>query len=325
MRATHAFIAPTLVLLLAAAPLARAADPTACAPADDSAQSSAVSGALVLDEHLLTDGSKDRDYDGGGELTFSGSRGGIPGRALDAVLGSLDRAVCVGSGLGRSDSPPTHAFAAGLLIFTPQNLRARSIVSGDRPYASLFFISEGRRYTRPDDHVAYDSSLTVGLLGLTAAEDVQSTLHRMSSSDRPSGWSHQIAAGGEPTARYSLARQAHLAEFGAGALRGDSKWTLAGTVGTVTEASIAIGSRFGLIESPFWSFAPEENMYVPETQPVAPPLPRSAPAELFGFAGARFKVRGYDAFLEGQFRHSDLRYNASDLNTVIGEAWAGAE
>lgn len=78
-------------------------------------------------------------------------------------------------------------------------------------------------------------------------------------------------------------------------------------------------------ESPFWAFAPEENMYVQETQPVPPPLGRDAPAEIFAFAGARAKLRAYDAYLQGQFRQSDLTYGEGSLNQVLGEAWAGVE
>jgi hypothetical protein len=33
----------------------------------------------------------------------------------------------------------------------------------------------------------------------------------------------------------------------------------------------------------------------------------------------------YNAFLQGQFRHSDLRYGEGDVNPMLGEAWAGIE
>jgi hypothetical protein len=36
-------------------------------------------------------------------------------------------------------------------------------------------------------------------------------------------------------------------------------------------------------------------------------------------------VRAYNAFLQGQFRHSDLSYGEGDLNQLLGEAWAGVE
>ena len=96
-------------------------------------------------------------------------------------------------------------------------------------------------------------------------------------------------------------------------------------VGTVTEASLAFIRGGGRIESPWWAFTPEQTMYVQETQPIPPPLGINTPPEVFVFAGARAKLRAYNAFLQGQFRHSDLRYGEGDLNPVLGEAWAGFE
>ena len=286
---------------------------------------SAVGAGLVLDEHLLTNGSRDRDYSGGGELTLSGQRAGVLGRLLDGALGFVDLKTCPGGRFAESGWTSAHAFAAGLVVFTPRDLTARARVAGDRPYASEFFLSAGRRYTSPETDVVYDSTLTVGMLGLNAAASVQRALHNLTGSIKPEGWSHQISAGGEPTARYSAARQAWLADYGSGAWHGDSKWTAAGSLGTVTEASVALDARWGRPESPWWAFAPEENMYVQETQPTPPLLGLDAPAEIFVFAGARAKARAYNAFLEGQFRHSDLTYRAGDLNAVLGEAWAGLE
>jgi hypothetical protein len=284
-----------------------------------------VGAGVVFDEHLLTDARRDEDYNGGGEITFSGRSGGPIGRALDRALGAVDEELCPA---GRFKGPgweSAYAFAAGLLIFTPRDLSASQVTPGDRPYASLFFVSAGRRYVSSDADVAYNSSLTVGMLGLGAARSVQDALHHLSGSVQPEGWDHQISAGGEPTARYSGARQELFGDYGDGPWHADAKWTLAGSAGTVTEASLALGARWGRIESPWWGFTPEENMYVQETQPLLPPLAVGAPIEVFAFAGARAKVRAYNAFLEGQFRHSDLAYHWGDVNQLLGEAWAGVE
>jgi hypothetical protein len=35
-------------------------------------------------------------------------------------------------------------------------------------------------------------------------------------------------------------------------------------------------------------------------------------------------VRGYNAFLEGQFRHSDVVYSAHELQPVLVDLWIGA-
>jgi hypothetical protein len=344
-RIKHGGMRPSTLLcvlaLLACCPHVRAAEVSratgagrgagACDAAAEAAQQpyaaepSGVGAGVVLDEHLLTDASRDQDYNGGGEVTLSGRSSGLLGRMLDRALGVADHETCGLTGWGGLAGQSSHAFAAGLLVFTPRDLGARDVVRGDRPYASLFFLSAGRRYAAAGSPVAYDTSLTIGVLGLPAAGAVQRALHYLTGSVQPKGWSHQISAGGEPTVRYSLARQALLREFGQGQWRGDSKWTGAVSVGTVTEASVALNARWGRIESPWWAFTPEQDMYVQETQPVPPPLAPGERPELFAFAGMRLKVRAYDAFLQGQFRHSDLSYGEGDLNPVLGEAWAGVE
>ncbi len=81
--------------------------------------------------------------------------------------------------------------------------------------------SAGRRYTSPDDDVAYDSSLTVGVLGLSAARSVQHALHRLTHSIEAQGWAHQVSAGGEPTVgRASSCSGAPAAERGTGIANG---------------------------------------------------------------------------------------------------------
>jgi hypothetical protein len=284
-----------------------------------------VGAGIVLDEHLLTNGSRDQDYNGGGELTFSGEREGPIGRALDRALGFVDKTICPRDRFAAPGWQTGHALAVGLLIFTPGDLAAHEVVYGDRPYASLFFLSAGRRYVSTDADVAYNSSLTFGMMGLPAARSVQHALHSLTGSVQPQGWSHQISAGGEPTLRYSTARQALLSEYGQGPWHGDSKWTVAGSIGAVTEASLAFNARWGRIESPWWAFTPEQTMYVQETQPIPPPLGLDAGPEVFVFAGARAKLRVYNAFLQGQFRHSDLTYGEGDVNKTLAEVWAGVE
>lgn len=181
-------------------------DSDACAPAEQANQQDAepagIGAGLVLDEHVLTDGSRDQDYNGGGEVTQSGRSPGFIGRGLDRALGFVDQGSCRLGRLTGLAGSSAHAFAAGILVFTPRNLAARNVVRGDRPYASLFFVSAGRRYASADSPVAYDTSLTVGVLGLAAADDVQRVLHDVTGSVRPRGWSHQISDGGEPTVRY---------------------------------------------------------------------------------------------------------------------------
>jgi hypothetical protein len=283
-----------------------------------------VGASIIFDEHLLTDPKRDRDYNGGGEVTFSGDTALHRGRWLDELLNFFDRQLGIGRSCATHEGLPAHALAAGLLVFTPSDLQAHQVVLGDRPYASLFFVSVGRRYISSNPNVAYNSSLTIGMLGLAAAESVQHALHGLTGSTQPQGWSHQISAGGEPTARYSLARQALITEYQQPGWGFDSKWTIAASLGTVTESSVALGMRWGRISSPWWAFTPEQNTYVQETRPGPPPLMGHS-NEFFLLFGARFKLRAYNAFLQGQFRDSDLRYSWDGVNHALGEAWAGFE
>lgn len=318
-------LAGLTVLALVASSASRAAD------SGDGATSSAsgkeaedIAFGLTLDEHLFVNPHADENYNGGGELTFSGARAAT-WLSVDPELGLIDRALGL-QGTDAHGGEPTHALDGGLLIFTPEDLGATQPVRGDRPYASLFFVSNGRRYAAPGSSVAYDSTLMVGALGLEAAKGVQSALHRLTDSIQPQGWSHQISAGGEPTARYSLARQELLGEYhGSGWDSFDWKWTTEGSIGTVTEASIALNLRFGHIASPWWAVTPEQTMYTLEPQPALPRLADSFSPELFFIGGVRFKLRAYNAFLEGQFRHSDLRYAPSQVSIPVGEAWIGSE
>jgi hypothetical protein len=279
--------------------------------------------SVVLDEHLLTSSGRDSDYNGGGEITFSGSKAIRWGRWLDGLLGFIDQGLGIGESESGSLRQPSHALAAGLLIFTPRDLQSHEVVVGDRPYASLFFLSSGRQYAVSDSNVAYNSSLTIGFLGLAAAESVQRALHDITGSTQPEGWSHQISSGGEPTARFNVARQSLIGEYRGAKWDVDGKWTVAGSIGTVTEATVGANFRWGHIRSPWWAVAPEQSTYVQETLPAPPRL--SGDSEFFLLIGTRFKLRAYNAFLEGQFRESDLRYSSASLNRSLGEAWTGFE
>ena len=104
MRATAALC---VITILACSPTAHAqerssaasggTDGNACAPAqqatDRPAEPAGIGAGLVLDEHVLTDASRDQDYNGGGEVTRSGRTPGIVGRSLDQALGFIDMYV----------------------------------------------------------------------------------------------------------------------------------------------------------------------------------------------------------------------------------------
>lgn len=268
---------------------------------------------VQIDNDLFAGDNQDRDYTGGLSITISGERARDGFLSLDPLLGRLDRLVFNGE-----ETNVHNARQIGLLAFTPKNTLVRDVQPNDRPYASLLFLSNGRVTVDADDRGAWTSSLTVGVLGLSLTSSVHGAVHELVGSEKPLGYDHQISAGGEPTARYTLARQQLWIADPSGQV--DVKTTVQGSVGFLTETSASISVRAGRFNSPWWSFAPELTDYM--SAPVPSESYRGG-RELYVFAGARVKARAYNAFLQGQFRDSEVRYTSDEVQPLLAEAWIG--
>ena len=127
----------------------------------------------------------------------------------------------------------------------------------------------------------------------------------------PRGYQNQISEGGELTARYltggSTLRSQRLA-FGDKFVETKTTWET--SVGYLTEASYAVSTRFGAINSPWWTFAPERVDYLAQPTPLAAGS-ADGRGEFYVWAGAKVRLRAYNAFLQGQFRDS--------VHTLSGE------
>jgi hypothetical protein len=274
--------------------------------------------AIHLDNDLFAGGGNDSDYSWGATLTWSSPD---PAQVVSAVDGAR-------RGLA-SLLPAREAFAisrasqVGVIAMTPDDLKARVVVSDDRPYASLAFLTSSElRVAETGDRSRF-TSFTVGILGTGLAESLQKAVHHVQGGVVPNGWNHQVSDGGELTARFVLAEQWLLGdgETASGAVR-QTKLTVGGSAGYLTEGSAAISMRWGRIRTPWWSFNPELGDYSPA--PVAPASGYGLAApETYAFAGARVKLRAYNALLQGQFRSSDLRIASDDLARLQAEVWAG--
>jgi hypothetical protein len=271
---------------------------------------------VQIDNDLFAGGEKDRDYTGGMSITISGERARDGLLSLDPLLRRLDNLSVDAS--SHEDTNVHYARQIGLMAFTPSNTLVTEVQPDDRPYASLLFLSNGRVRVDADDRGAWTSSVTVGVLGLSVSENLHSAVHELVGSERPLGYDHQISAGGEPTARYTLARQKLWIADPSGLV--DVKTTVQGSVGFLTETSASISLRAGRFNSPWWGFAPELTDY------MAGPVPSESyrgGREMYVFVGARVKARAYNAFLQGQFRHSDVSYSADEIEPLLAEAWIG--
>jgi hypothetical protein len=278
--------------------------------------------AFYFDNDALTPAERDEDYTGGMALTLSGRRAQESLVSVDTPLAWLDKMVL---GTRLDDTHQLHSLQVGAIAFTPGDIQLDAVTPGDRPYASLLYVANGRSYVRGADSTVYHSSFSVGVLGTRAVPEFQDQFHGAIGAQKPKGWDHQISDGGEPTFRYTVTRQDLQRAANTGAsTRYEIKSAVAGSVGYLTEASTALSIRWGRINTPWWSGPPDRVEYIAEPAPATGgSVMRSDIKELYVWAGIKAHVRAYNAFLQGQFRHSDLEYDYSDTRPLIAEAWAG--
>jgi hypothetical protein len=269
---------------------------------------------FAIDNDLMLPGSRDRDYSYGLNLTYAGRTAENMAPALRHSLDWLD--LQLGFETGGESSLSTRKVEFGLFGFTPEDITISEPIPGDRPYASLVYVSSTReRYDR-DAETSWQSTLTLGVLGLDFVGEVQNFVHDKTSGDRARGWDNQISAGGEPTARYSLSRQTLLYDNAAGF---ELKSTVQGSVGYLTEAAWSLSLRKGKLQTPWVSFNPELTSYGEK----AVSTNGGNVDEHYLWAGIAFKARAYNVFLQGQFRDSALTYDSDEINHGIVEAWVG--
>ena len=275
--------------------------------------------SLQMDNDLLTPKNHDRDYTGGIALSFAGKRVQQWPVSLDSTLKKFNRWLAVTD----VDSRPTlHSMQVGIAAFAPQDLKRDDVNVDDRPYASLVYLTNSRQSLEDSGRTAIQSTLTVGVLGTHISKVLQKEIHKLSKSDSPQGWKHQIANGGEPTFRYTYASQ-HLLINSDDRLRFEVKYSNEASLGFLTEANSSISARWGLIKTPWWSFAPDRAEYFSQPSAGLLKVSRRGASEFYIWTGAKIRARVYNAFLQGQFRESELRYDWQEVRPVLAEAWFG--
>lgn len=293
----------SIAMLLAAGP-AQSRDASTTVPWRQSAVPT-----MHVDNDLFAPSNRDRDYTGG--FAVSMPRLEQPGRwSPERWLGGL--------GAPRAGQPSLHSLQFQVLAFTPGALAEAGVLESDRPYASLVALTAARQRIDDEHGYALYVSLTIGMLGLSAAESLHRAVHRATGTELPEGYSHQVSSGGEPTAKLTVARRQLLAGGGLG--RGTDLWiTTGGSVGYLTEATAAIAMRWGERGTPWWASGVELGDYAP-----APDFGiGSLGPEVSLDAGLKLRARAYNAFLQGQLRHSDHRVNLADTELVVAEGWLG--
>src|SRR5690606_33312478 len=251
---------------------------------------------------------------GGLALTYSEAGSNENWRPLDTLLGRIDHAVTTGAITQPAD---TTSMEFGFYGFTPDAIEQTDTVANDRPYASLIYFSTSRMYPLTNGN-SISTALTFGILGSNFVGSAQNELHRWLGNQPVKGWDHQISNGGELTARYQIAHHQYWTSK-----RSDARYkaTVFSSLGYLTETGVALSTRRGLISSPDHRFNPELISYGERVNDaVATPYQGK---ESYFWGGISLKARLYNAFLQGQFKHSAHTLDYDDLRPLIAEAWLG--
>jgi hypothetical protein len=300
--------------LTCAAALAATA-PSGVAAADDAPHDRG--WTLRIDDDFLALQERDADYTGGFAYTLNAD-GPVGPRWLASALDWIDDALRLPS--PGSPSEP-RAFEIGVQLFTPRDLTAEEALPDDRPYANLVYASSSSVTRDEDRNVVRQTTFTIGVLGLPIVGDLHRALHELLKSPLPNGYAHQISDGGEPTFRYAFSSERLLASGTHHERPYSVRFGFTASAGYLTDASAEIAVRSGPERVPWWSTPPPLTDYAgqPPIRPASAASPRGVVLE----GGLAVRARVYNAFLQGQVRHSDVTFAWDELDHVLLEAWFG--
>jgi len=289
------------------------------------AQSNAVTSetrrawSVQIDDDFLALTQRDRDYTAGVSFTLADSGDTEHSLPLTHPLEWADEFTRF-SRLRAGAASETRALELGLRLFTPSNLEAESALPDDRPYATLAYVANSKLTVDGDRRTALQSTLTLGLLGLPIVGAAHRSLHALIGSPLPNGYAHQISHGGEPTFRYAVARRRLLSS----GTRGDRPYSLhygfGGSIGYLSELNAELVLRTGPLRVPWWSAPPMSSGYEAQPAILATPGATSARGLVFE-AGIQSRLHLYNAYLQGQFRHSDVSFSSDELERVLLAGW----
>ncbi|CAA0122016.1 Uncharacterised protein [BD1-7 clade bacterium] len=269
--------------------------------------------SVFVDNDSIAPDNHDRDYSFGFAFSLSSTSKNTLWGTFDIPLTAVDNAFALHL---LNTKVIDYALEFGVIGFTPSDTKTSQPITDDRPYASLLYLTSSHTLLPSSQNDALTSSLTFGLLGIPIVGDIQNAIHTVASGEAIKGWRNQISAGGEPTVRYKLSWQKLLiSESGVF----DLKSGFQGSIGYLTEASWDLTLRAGQLRSQWWSFAPEAVDYGYKHGSIS----KSTEPEGFVWAGISIKARAYNAFLQGQFRDSEVSYDFNEIRHFIVESWLG--
>src|SRR5688572_8176709 len=136
--------------------------------------------SIQLDNDLFSGAHRDQDYSWGAAATFASPTSRRLFRPLDDVRQTIYSWLTPGDAYRPGWHPDERGVQIGLIAMTPSTLRSAAPLYGDRPFASLLFVTSGEVHPlESNPNRARFSSFTVGLLGGDIAEKMHGGIHRM--------------------------------------------------------------------------------------------------------------------------------------------------
>ena len=279
--------------------------------------------SVFLDQDFLVmrpgqENSDDHNY----TMGFGFSSSGISNK--EGVLASsrdwLDEQLLV-----QNDDPSTviesmHTTSFGMAAYTPDDLENKLVIQGDRPYASLLYVSNTKLRAYMDGG-ATKTTFMFGLLGLDIAKEIQRYAHNdlKTSKEDPLGWANQISDGGEITALYTIEKKALIGScYAENKVGGDISYSVSADVGYKINAAVGLNLRWGYIGTPY---------YLHTATPVSNYSHYSCyecrVRDNYLFLNFRLRAIAYDALLQGQFRDSKLTIDGQNIENIVLEASLG--
>jgi hypothetical protein len=305
------------------------------------AQDQRNSVSLWTEQDYFVPGNQDRNYTMGAGINLGGTWTNNPlflvsglRRVVDHLTGFEQRHennLLTLAAPAADDDVGVYNFGFGVTGFTPENIGSPDIQYGDRPYSCLLFINSNRTTLNNTNQRALTTEMSIGWLGSSLGREVQSKIHERMLADGsgnrpiPKGWHHQISNGGEPTLLYRIKQRWLLNEltydeFKVFQLTQTNEFN----VGYYTNASLGLTARFGLFNTTFWqddaSFGSLGNGFISDPNVTDDPHFLG----FYLFAGGRMRAVGYNALMQGQFRHSDYRMKSAEIQHIITEFELGA-
>jgi hypothetical protein len=272
---------------------------------------------FYIDNDKFSLRNRDRDYTGSFAISYAAPENS------DLPL-SLDKMIWFFNG-GENDPGTlrTHGVELGVVAFTPANITISAPQPADRPYASLVYVTGKRLRVDVHDNSSLGHSLTIGVLGLAAANDIQQEIHEAVGSTPPAGWNNQISDGGEPTFRYLWEYRQLQGDYAYADGR-RLQWATASGFGFgyLTEAVLGLSLRYGHLTDPWWSFHSSPTGF--GDRMLSAPGQNGNGAGFYLWAAVSASLRVYNALLEGQFRDSAVTYDSDQLRPVTGHLSVGA-